>query len=307
MKETDEVLQLDDITIRYGKRNACEHVSFQVRRGEVFALLGRNGSGKTSLIRCLLGQLRPHSGRACLFGTDVWSHRHRLLAKVGVVPEEPDAPPDMTAIHLGEFCAGLYPVWDGTAFRGCLDRSGIPTNTAFRSLSRGQKGTLHLALALAHHPELLVLDDPTLGLDAVARAAVLEGLVTDLADRATTVLIATHDLSGIEGIADRVGILDAGLLQLDLSIENLKSRYARLRYLDLNPAMEDAARLELAQFTVVDVFEKDGNVEAVVSDYDESKFLAFCKSPSVSGPEFFPMSLEEIVIAVTGPQSGGMQ
>ncbi len=216
MTVAEQVLLLDDITVRYGSRTACAHVSLEVRRGEVFALLGRNGAGKSSLIRCLLGQKKAQSGRACLFGADVWRNRRRLLARVGVVPEEPDAPPDMTAKQIAGFCSGFYSVWDRSAFWARLDSFGIPARVPFQNLSKGQKSMTQFALALAHHPELLVLDDPSLGLDAVARKAIFEDLVGDLAERAPTVLIATHDLAGIEGIADRVGILDAGRVLLDM-------------------------------------------------------------------------------------------
>src|SRR6185436_5289208 len=107
-----------------------------------------------------------------------------------------------------------------------LDRFAVPSEVPFRSLSKGQKGAVMLALALAHAPELLVLDDPTLGLDVVARDAVFNEVIGELADRGTTILITTHDLAAIEGIADRVGMLREGRLVLDESLEAVKERYA---------------------------------------------------------------------------------
>ena len=125
---------------------------------------------------------------------------------LGVVPEDPDAPVAMTAKHLDRFCSRLYPRWDADGLR----RSPEPLSryrwtTAFGQLSKGQKAQVMLSLALASSPRLLVLDDPTLGLDAAARRAVFEEIVVELADRDMTVFITSHDLSGIEAIATHVG------------------------------------------------------------------------------------------------------
>ena len=181
----------------------------------MYALLGRNGAGKSSLVRCLLGQQRPQAGEVRLFGQDAWRGRQELMARVGVVPEEPDAPPELTARQLVLLCGRLNRRWDAPSVFERLQRFGVPLETAFRRLSKGEKGAVMLALALGHGPELLVLDDPTLGLDVVARRTVFAEVIGDLADRGTTVLVTTHDLSGVEGIADRIGILRAGHLVLE--------------------------------------------------------------------------------------------
>jgi ABC-2 type transport system ATP-binding protein len=295
---------VQNITVRYGSRNACEDVSFEVPQGSVYALLGRNGAGKSSLIRCLLGQQKPQSGEAFLFGHNVWNCRSRAMRKVGVVPEEPDAPPEMTASQLAAFCSRLYPAWDHDSFAARLARFGIPQNQAFRSLSKGQKGMLLFALALAPHPDLLVLDDPTLGLDAVARKATFEDLVGDLADRATTVLITTHDMPAIEGIADRVGILKHGRLLLDASMEELKARYRRLRYQRRNGTGDGGRPAGPEIFAATRVKQTELCVEAVITDYAESKFAAFLRLEGISDAEVSPMSLEEILIEVSGEDTG---
>jgi ABC-2 type transport system ATP-binding protein len=217
-------LSTHNLTVRYGARTIVSDVSLEVPVGSVYALLGRNGSGKTSLIRCLLGQQKPEAGSAALFGRDAWRHRAALMARVGVVPETPDAPPDTTAAALVDFCAALQPVFDRTSVAERLRRFEIPPATRFGALSRGQRGAVMLALALAGNPELLVLDDPTLGLDAVARAWFFDELIGELADRGTTVFITTHDLSGIEGLATHVGFLVGGRLSLQDELEALKGR-----------------------------------------------------------------------------------
>jgi len=219
----------EGVTVRYGRTVACDDVSLSVQRGNVYALLGRNGAGKSSLIRCLLGHQRPATGRALLFGEDSWKKRTRAMRRVGVVPEQPDAPATMTARQLSRFCRPLYPRWDERQLLDRLTRAAVPDDTPFARLSRGQKQQVMLALALGHAPELLVLDDPTLGLDVVARKGLLEELIGELADRGTTVLVATHDLARFEGVATQIGILHHGTLLLDGELEGLKERFRRVK------------------------------------------------------------------------------
>jgi ABC-2 type transport system ATP-binding protein len=294
------VVSVERLTVRYGRAEACAGVSLSVARGAVYALLGRNGAGKSSLVRCLLGQQEPTSGRALLFGDDVWRKRARLMAKVGVVPEEPDAPASMTARQIAEFCGGLHPSWDQAAVHQRLERFGVPTDVPFGKLSKGQKGEVMLAVALGHQPELLILDDPTLGLDVVARKAFYEELVGELADRGTTVFITTHDLSGIEGIATRVGILKDGRLVLDEDAETLKSRFRRIRYGNQMTETRSAYGTELDVFEAVKVKVRGWGVDAVVSNYDDVSFERFRQTDGVVDAEIAPMSLEEIFLAVAG-------
>jgi ABC-2 type transport system ATP-binding protein len=189
----------------------------------VYALLGRNGAGKSSLLRVLLGQRPAAKGRARLLSEDPWTRRTSLMARVGVVPEDPDAPPEMTPAQLSAFCARLHARWDVPSVAERLRRFEVPADRSFGSLSKGQKGAVMLALALGHSPELLLLDDPTLGLDVIARDAVFREVIGDLADRGTTVFVTTHDLRAIEGIADHVAILHAGRLALAGGMETLKA------------------------------------------------------------------------------------
>jgi ABC-2 type transport system ATP-binding protein len=288
-------ISLDGLTVRYGQRLALDQVSLDVPEGSVYALLGRNGAGKSSLVRCLLGEQKPSAGRALLLGRDAWRERASILAEVGVVPEDPNAPPAMTARQLSRFCSRLYPRWDAAGVEARLKRFGVPSGTPFGKLSKGQKGQVSLALALASSPRLLVLDDPTLGLDAVARKAVFEELIGDLADRGTTVFITTHDLAGVERIADRVGILNQGRIVLDEEMEALKARFRRISF----PRSREAAVGRLAALGPVAVASRGWEVDAVVSRYDEGSL------PVEDGPEVTSLTLEEIFIALTGtPEEG---
>jgi ABC-2 type transport system ATP-binding protein len=299
------VVEVRQLLVRYGgnPKPTLEGISFSVPRGSVYALLGRNGAGKSSLVRCLLGQQKPTAGGCFLFGEDVWTRRAQLMAKLGVVPEDPDAPPAMTARQLSAFCAKVYPAWDAASVEARLARFDVPAGTPFGSLSKGQKALVSLSLALASSPELLVLDDPTLGLDAVARAAFFDELVGELADRGTTVLLTSHDLAGVEKMADRVGILKGGKLVLDESLESLKARFRRLRY--GNEGMEDPASYgqELSAFDSVKVKVRGWGIEAVVSNYGDESFARFAALEGVVDAEASALSLEEIFVAVVGEAS----
>ena len=301
--ENLSVAAAERLTVRYGRTVALSAVSFAVPRGSVYALLGRNGAGKSSLMRCLLGQQKPASGRARLFNEDSWKNRARLMAKIGVVPEEPDAPPEMTAREIFAFCRKLYASWDGNGVEERLSRFGVPTGVAFGRLSKGQKAQVMLCAALGHRPELLVLDDPTLGLDPVARKAFFEELIGDLADRGTTVFLATHDLAGVEGIATRVGILKAGKLVLDDEMETVKSRFRRIHYGNDISAEREAWGTELDDFDAVRVQVRGWGVDAVVSNFDDVGFERFRKKAGVTDAEASPMPLEEIFLAVAGEAS----
>ncbi len=222
-----EAVAVRGLTVRYGRQVALDDVSLSVPKGAVYALLGRNGAGKSSLIRCLLGQQRPAAGGVSLFGLDPWTHRRALMARVGVVPEDPDAPPELRASQLSALCARLNERWDAASVAERFRRFDIPLATPFQQLSKGQKAAVMLALALGHSPELLILDDPTLGLDVVARHAVFGEVIVELADRGTTVLLTTHDLAGIEGLADRVAILVHGRVAVEGAMDALKQQWSR--------------------------------------------------------------------------------
>src|SRR5262245_38547770 len=288
------VLSVEGLAVRYGPRTVLDGVSFEVPRGSVFALLGRNGVGKSSLVRCALGQQKPAHGAVRLFGEDAWVSRSRAMARIGVVPEDPDAPPDMTPRELLAFCGPLYPTWDDAAARGRLERSGVPLGVPFGRLSKGQKGAVMLALALAAAPELLILDDPTLGLDAVARRALYDELIGDLADRGTTALVTTHDLDGIEPIADNVAILHGANLAVSEDLDALKGRFRRIRC-DGSPGS-----FSWEPFEATGVTEKDWGREAVVANFTEERLEDFEARTGASDVEVGALSLEEIFLAVVG-------
>ena len=292
------VLSVEGLAVRYGGRTVLDGISFEVPRGSVFALLGRNGTGKSSLVRCALGQQKPAGGGVRLFGKDAWASRSRAMARVGVVPEEPDAPSDMTAAELLAFCGPLYPTWDDVAARARLERSGVPLGVRFGSLSKGQKGAMMLALALAPAPELLILDDPTLGLDVVARRALYDELIGELADRGTTALVTTHDLDGIEPIAERVAILHGAHLVVSETLDALKERFRRIR------CGGSTGALSWEPFEAMTTVEREWGREAVVANFTEERLEAFVAQTGSSDVEIGALSLEEIFLSVVSTPGG---
>ena len=290
-------LRVEDLSVRYGPRTALDAVTFAVVPGSVYALLGLNGAGKSTLVRCLLGQQRPGAGRALLLERDVWRHRAELLGDVGVVSEQPDAPPALSAREIARFCSRVHRRWDGPGFEERLRRFGVPLDLAFGRLSKGQKGQVALSLALAPSPELLVLDDPTLGLDPRARRAVFEELIGELAERGTTVFLTTHELAAVEGIADRVGILRDGRLLVDEDLEALKARFRRLRWTQPGEGLEKA----LHAFSPVALARRAWGLEVIVSRFDEDAW-ARCSGPGAAEVE--AIRLEDLFLALVSDPIG---
>jgi ABC-2 type transport system ATP-binding protein len=284
------VIRIEGLSVRYGSLEALTDVSLSVESASVYVLLGRNGAGKTSLIRCLLGLQRPTRGEARIFGLSTWSKRQEVMGRVGVVPEEPDAPPEMKVAQLVDFCRRVYRQWNDRLVQERLERFAVPSEATFGRLSKGQKAQVSLALALGHEPPLLVLDDPTLGLDVVARQTFFEEVITELADRGTTVFLTTHDLAAAEGLASRVGILSDSRLVLDEDLEIVKNRFRKIRL----PAARAA---EIESLGPTRVRQLGTAVEVEVTDFRDDLLSGFGTPAEVGS-----MSLEEIFVAVAGEE-----
>lgn len=292
------------VTMKYGSKVALNDVSFDIPRGAVYALLGRNGMGKSSAIKCMLGHQKPTHGEISVFGLDSWKHRTRILERVGVVPEEPDAPPDMTPLQLAKFCAELYPTWDGAGVEARFARFKISLKARFKDLSKGQKAQVMMSLALGSQPELMVLDDPTLGLDVVARKEFFEELISELADRGITVLITTHDLAGIEPLADHIGILKDGRLAISDTVENLKARFRRIHCTHQTSLAANGLSDALEPLQLIRTKRFGWGMEAIVAKFDSAVLERFYHSQLTLVPEVVPMTLEEIFAAVVETEEG---
>ncbi len=201
-------IEVSDFRKTYGDVTAVDDISFTVGRGEIFGLLGPNGAGKTTTLECLEGLRRPDAGRLDIFGVDPAREPRRLNGLIGVQLQASSLPHTMTCSDaMRFFCAyhGVTPRWD------LLDRMGLgeKRDTQYDELSTGLQRRLALALAIAHAPEVLILDEPTAGLDVASRAE-LHRMIAELSEAGTTILLATHDMAEAERVTDRVAILLRG-------------------------------------------------------------------------------------------------
>ncbi|MDF1504846.1 ABC transporter ATP-binding protein [Roseisolibacter sp. H3M3-2] len=223
------------LTKRYGDATALADVALRVPTGAVYLLVGANGAGKSTAFRALLNLERPDAGRAEVLGLDVSARGPEARAQVGYVPDRHDAGPRaLTCGELLRYAAAYRPTWDA-AYADRLARA-LALDPAKRvgALSKGNARRLQLLLALAHRPPVLLLDEPTDGLDPLVRRAVLALLAEHLADGPTTVLIATHHVAEVESLADHVGVLRGGRLvaQLDRDALHRTVRRYRVRLAD---------------------------------------------------------------------------
>ncbi|MBM3985934.1 MAG: ABC transporter ATP-binding protein, partial [Planctomycetes bacterium] len=225
----EPLIRFDDVARAWGTSEVLRGLAFQVAPGEVFALLGRNGSGKTTAVRLLLGQLVPDRGACRVLGHDARALPDALWDGIGWVPDRPGFPARWRAQELLDFEAATRGSFDRDFARRALRELELPAERRVGELSRGQLAQLGLVVAVAQRPRLLVLDEPTLGLDAVIRRQFLEALIELVGDQGTGVLLATHLLGDVERVADRVGVLHEGRLVLDARLEELRGRAQRRR------------------------------------------------------------------------------
>ncbi len=204
-----------DVRFRYGQAPLLEGLSLSVPTGETTALLGRNGVGKSTLLKLLMGLLKPRHGTLRVLGLDPLRDARDLQALVGYVPDRPDAWPWMRVPELFRFFAVHHPRWNAERARAWTERLGVPLDRSFRQLSRGEGMKTMLAAALAPDPEVLLLDEPFGGLDPVAREEMLRALVGALGERRRTVLVSTHELDLAARLGDRVAILEAGVIRTE--------------------------------------------------------------------------------------------
>jgi ABC-2 type transport system ATP-binding protein len=219
----DHAVATHGLSKRYGRESALDRVDLRVPDGAVYVLVGVNGAGKSTLFKVLMNLERPDAGTAEVFGLDTGRDGPEVRVQVGYVPERQDAPyRSMTCARLLRHAAAFYPAWDH-AYADHLTRAlGVRPERPVGGLSKGETRRLQLVLALAYRPPLLLLDEPTDGLDPVVRRRALVLLAEHLADAPTTVLISTHHIHELESLADHVGVLREGRLVAQLPREELQ-------------------------------------------------------------------------------------
>lgn len=222
-------IRFEDVRRSFGGKQVLRGLDFEVRPGEVFALLGRNGCGKTTAIRALLGFLEPDAGSCEVLGRASTALTPDVRERIGYVSEGHVLYPWMSVADVLRFEAGTRTRFDLGQARAAVQRMGLGESRTVRQLSRGQRAQLALSVAMAGRPEVLVLDDPTLGLDVVMRREFLDAMIDVLGEAGHSVLFSSHILSDVERIADRVGLMSDGRLIVDATLEDLKRRVQRRR------------------------------------------------------------------------------
>ena len=290
---TELVVETHSLVKRYGRVAALDGLSLAVPRGAVYGFLGRNGAGKTTAIRVLAGLARPQSGEARLFGLHPERDRLAILTRAGFVIEK-TLLNSMTGNDLVRYNRSFFPSWSDAVAKKYAGALEVPMDRKFKKLSHGNKTKLSLLLALAQGAELLVLDEPTLGLDPVITDQLLRVLIDDFAASGRTLLLSSHHLSEVEKIADWVGIIHNGRLLLEAQLDDIRANYARVR--------ASGTGLPRTAPEIVTVSDTEG-----VSDYvlrsGAEPFAAELRRQGAVILDVSPLNLSEIFLTLVGKEN----
>lgn len=292
------VVQVQGLSKSFGNQPALKQVSLEIPAGSVFALLGENGAGKSTLIKVLLGLESPDQGATHVLGQDSRRDSDRIRKQVGYVPERPALYEWMTVEEIGWFTSGFYPPGFLERYMEQVQAFGLPTRQRLRSLSKGMRAKVMLALALGHNPELLILDEPTSGLDTLVRREFLESMVERAAD-GKTVLISSHQIHEVERVADEVAILHQGQLVVCDRLEKLKTEVEQWT-VAFDDAQGEPPRIpgELLRQRM-----RSRQWQLTVRNVSEAERLLFERHVAVKEVERRTPTLEEIFVAFVAPES----
>jgi ABC-2 type transport system ATP-binding protein len=224
----EPVVVLQHVSRRYGEKQALEDVSLEVPRGVVLGLVGANGAGKTTLIKHVLGLLRAQQGAVRVFGLDPVARPVEVLGRLGYLSEDRDLPPWMTVDELLRYSRAFYPGWDPAYAERLRQQFNLPAGSRIQTLSKGELAKAGLLVALAHRPELLVLDEPSSGLDPIVRRELLEAVVRSVADEGRTVLFSSHLLDEISRVSDHIAMVVQGRIVLRGPLHRVLETHQRL-------------------------------------------------------------------------------
>ena len=218
----EPIVAVTNVTRRFGATMALSSVTLSLPRGGVYGLVGANGAGKTTLIKHVLGLLRAEQGSVRVFGLDPVADPVGVLSRIGYLSEDRDLPTWMRVDELMQYSRALYPGWDDAYAEELRQAFALDANARIKTLSKGQRARLGLLVALAYRPELLVLDEPSSGLDPVVRRDILASIMRTIAHEGRTVLFSSHLLDEVEQVADHVTMINEGRLVLSAPLAELK-------------------------------------------------------------------------------------
>src|SRR5437899_7031499 len=222
---SESVINVSDLTRRFGAKTALASVSVSMARGAVYGLVGANGAGKTTLIKHVLGLLRADSGSVRVFGLDPVSDPVGVLSRIGYLSEENDIPGWMRVDELIRYSRAFYPAWDDAYAEELRQTFALEPAAKIKSLSKGQKARMGLLIALAYRPDLVVLDEPSSGLDPIVRRDILGAVIRTIAHEGRTVLFSSHLLEEVEQVADHVTMIHQGTIALSAPLSEIKESH----------------------------------------------------------------------------------
>jgi len=287
------VIETADLRKTYGGVDALRGLSLAVPAGSICGFLGRNGAGKTTTIKLLLGMARPTSGRATVFGLPVDQPQAsvEIRQRTGFVDDEKGLYRSMSVGALIRYTASFYPRWSRELEERYLRRFGLQPEQPVKALSRGTRAKLAMLLALCRGAELLILDEPTNGLDPAATEEVLQALVGHAADEGTTVFFSSHQLADVEQIADHVAIIDRGQTVLTGALDDLRQNYRRIQLVFDGPA--PAFTFESPG---VERVQRTGRILTVLSSRGTDAVLAEARVLGPVATDCTPVTLKDIFL-----------
>jgi ABC-2 type transport system ATP-binding protein len=228
LARAEAVVKIENVSRQFGAKLALNDVSFRVPAGSVVGLVGENGAGKTTLIKHILGLLKAQSGSVRVFGLDPVADPVGVLSRIGYLSEEPDMPGWMRVHELIRYVAAFYPTWDSEYAERLRREFDLDPTAKVKHLSKGQRARAGLLIALAYRPELLLLDEPSSGLDPIVRRDILGAIIRTIADEGRTVLFSSHLLAEVERVSDQVAMIQGGRILFCDSLDRIKGSHARL-------------------------------------------------------------------------------
>ncbi len=288
-----DVIRTSRLTKYYGARRVVDGLNLRVEQGQVYGFLGRNGAGKSTTIKMLLGMVRPDSGTAELLGHDVATLSPATRERIAYIAEGHPLYNWMTIGEAVRFTQAFYSQWNHALVEQILDHFELSRKQKLRRLSNGQRAQVSLALAVAPEPELLILDDPTLGLDTVVRRDFLESLIQIIHRKGRTILFSSHILGDVERVADRIGILVDGVLRVDCPTDRFRESVKKL-VLDFNGPAPDGFQCA----GLVNSWQLGSQLELVLVGYDDAQRAAV-ESLDPKNIQVVDLNLEEAFIEYT--------
>src|SRR5579863_6142198 len=290
---TDYIIETSQLCKSFKSRPALRGLDLRVPRGSVFGFLGRNGAGKTTTIKTLMGLLRSDSGTARVFGIPVTDADRSIVIRrrIGFVTEDKELYPYMTVEQIIRFTRPFFPKWRDDLERRYLKMFELPPKRKIPDLSKGMRSKLMLLLAISRGAELLILDEPTDGLDPAATEDVLRELVDITASEGTTMFFSSHQLAEVEFIADHIGIIDQGKMIASGSLDEMKAQYKRLQVV-----FADSVRTPEHWVEGVEHVRQVGRVVSILASHNVDAIVEQARALPGTAVERFPVTLKEIFL-----------